>query len=857
MNSSEHRLSRELQARRYAIDLSASPETMRFEGRLVAHLEALRPFSEIELHARDLMLDGVELDHQPAGYEFRPERETVVFRPDEPVGPGLIQLSLRFSGRLNPSMHGLYLAASGSDRAVASQAEATDARAIFPCLDEPEFKAELAWTLRTPPQYVALANGPLVSVSEEGDQKVWRFAPTRPVSSYLAAVTIGEFESTEPTPGFEPPVRVFALKGRRSQAEFAHRITEALIPFYENYFGVSYPFEKYDQVAVPGFDAGAMENVGLVLFRQNLLLMNPKTTSWQQEKLIALVVAHELAHMWFGNWVTMRWWDDLWLNEAFAEWFAHKALNAIRPSYMVWSDFQRDKNRALLDDAMPTTHPIYKPVKTPAEALEMFDVITYQKGCAVMRQLEAFLGESVFQKGLQAYMKTHAESNAEGDDLWRALSEASGRPVQTLMHSWIQQPGFPKVSLRLESQASSTLVKLSQERFFSDPREAEAEAKAETDRQTWAIPLRLRYQDAEGIKSSQVLMDQAEMTLPLEVKGELAWIHGNEAELGFYRVVYEGEAADRQLAGVPMLSVPEQIGALEDAWALLKAKKLGIEAYWALASSLAKGSEHALLFSWVTEMAAMDRLLADPANEEARAALRRRLHGFLPELEKLGYAARGPESRSAEQRRVAFYRLLGFVGRHPKVIDKALELWEAEQREPGAVDPNLAGEVVRIAAQSGDVERYRSWVRTYEVRHSEGLPPQLCLRYLTSLPLFRPAPLTHKTLQAIDSGWVPQEAVGNLLSQLLHHRHSQALAWEHIQTHWAKLRSVVGDMGLAGVVEAVGSLPIREKTQIERFFKANPPRGAEQALRRALRAQDQREHMKSWLVPELVRFLLG
>ena len=340
---------------------------------------------------------------------------------------------------------------------------------------------------------------------------------------------------------------------RRGRPDSPRRSPSVLFPYYEDYFGVRYPFAKYDQVAVPGFDAGAMENVGLVLFRQNLLLMDPASASWNQEKLIAKVVAHELAHMWFGNLVTMYWWDDLWLNEAFAEWFAHKAADAVAPPVpsleTTSSSTRTGRSRTT---ALPTTHAVWAPVETPAEAIEMFDVITYQKGCAVMRMLERFIGEQAFRAGIRSYMQAFSGRNARGDDLWAHLQAASDQPVGSLMRSWIEQPGFPVVRVAL---SGSNEVELSQRRFFSEPGSPSSD-------QLWNVPVGLRYEDDEGVKTERHVLSERAQKVSLSAVGQVRWVYGNADEVGFYRVDHADDTARRLQIG--RLSAPEQMGLLED-----------------------------------------------------------------------------------------------------------------------------------------------------------------------------------------------------------------------------------------------------------------------------------------------------
>ncbi len=814
-------------------------------------LQVLKARNTIELHAKGLSLSNAKVTTSgtthPADIQLDEARELATFSLKEPLAEGEATLEVSFQGRPNPGMHGLYLAQDGKERAICTQCEATDARAIFPCFDEPAFKAQIQWTIHTQKDVIALANGPLESVEDGPDNtKIWRFGATPPVSSYLAALTVGDFEGTEATKAGDIPVRVFAVRGKKNQAHFAHGFTERLIPWYERYFGQPYPYFKYDQVAVPGFDAGAMENVGLVLFRQNLLLMDPKSASWNQEKLIAKVIAHELAHMWFGNLVTMSWWDDLWLNEAFAEWFAHKATHAIAPSYLVWNDFQTDKNRALVDDALPTTHAIWSPVETPDQAIEMFDVITYQKGCAVMRMLENYLGEEAFMTGIRTYMEAFAEKNATGADLWRHLAKASGEPVAEMMQSWIEQPGFPVVNM----QVQDGVLTLSQKRFFSSP------SPGETSNQTWSVPVVVRYEDDEGVKTHRFILNQAQQQETLPAQGAIRWCYGNSEEIGFYRVAAHRETVKPLLKHAPgKLSAVEQMGLIEDEWALVRNSSNTLEDFMPALNAFAGSKDHNVTRSLVDRLGTFDRLLEIAKDEDTLGKLRAHTGGLFKEsLDALGFEPKSGEPQNDLQRRALLIHAMANLARSQPHIDQAVEYAAKERQDPRSIDPNLAGTFIGIAAKFGDEERFEQWIQTYTGRKAAGAAPQDCLRYLYTFASFKPT--AQRLLSHLTDGVIPQEAVGTIISQLLGSLHGQEHAWTYLRENWGPLQKQIGDMGISRVVEAVGALDISHRDSIVEFFKKNPPAGAERALARALESMEQRKELLERIVPQL-KTLLG
>ena len=858
MSARAYRLPQHIRPVSYHIDLKTDPERADFDGSVEMVLAVQQVTSTITLHARGLSVseavvlpaDGGELRAQ---VDTQPERQTVTLGLPAPLPPGTVKARLRFSGQLSPSMHGLYLGTDGVHRAICTQCEATDARAIFPCFDEPEYKAKLQWTLRTGPGVIALANGPLQQKEGSASQQVFRFAATHPVSSYLAAVVVGDLESCPEERVNGIPLRVYVPRGKVAQTGFAQEFTKKLLPFYEEYFDYPYPFGKYDQVAVPGFDAGAMENIGLVLFRQNLLLMDPATASWRQEKLIAKVIAHEFAHMWFGNLVTMRWWDDLWLNEAFAEWMAHRATAAVDPSYEVWADFIEDKSRVLFDDALRSTHPIWTPVQTPEEAIEMFDSITYQKGCAVMRQLENFLGEAPFRDGLRAYMKQFAYGNALGADLWRALEVSSGQPVSTLMHSWVAQSGYPVVDTALgEPEDGGTPLQLMQQRFYSEPGVPRSD-------QLWSIPLVVRYEDDTGPRTHRFICQSQSHKELLPAQGQVRWCYANADEIGFYRQRPDAATLRRLLAaGLGKLSAVEQVGLLEDQWALVRSASSQIAPFLDVLRAYSGVRDHNVIRVLVERLDTVDLLVKDAGDREARKKLRRLVADlFTPHLHELGYTPRPSESQSDVQRRSLVIGALAGIARVPEVIAEAERLAGHEQRDPRSIDPNLAGVLVTVAAKFGDAARYERWVQTFVARKQSGATPQEVARYLHTLSAFRLPELTERTLELIAQGSIPQEAISSVLAQLLYGRHGQDKAWGYFKTHWNELRERVGDMGLSRVVEAVGRLRGTHREDIVSFFQTNPPAGAERALLRALERLDQGELLRQRVTAELLGYLMA
>jgi puromycin-sensitive aminopeptidase len=627
-------------------------------------------------------------------------------------------------------------------------------------------------------------------------------------------------------------MRVWTMRGKEQLGEFALDYAARLLPWYEEYFNAPYHYEKYDQVAVPGFAAGAMENSGLVIFRQELLIMAPGSASWRQEKSIAHVIAHEFAHMWFGNLVTMQWWDDLWLNEAFAEWMAYRIISEISPEYQIWDDFQGDKSHALAVDALESTHPIYSPVETPAQAQELFDAITYLKGCAVMRMLENYLGQEAFRSGLQSYMQEYAERNARGADLWHHLQTASRQPVTRIMESWILQSGHPCVSVTLETVDGQPKLRLSQRRFYSNPQ------SPQDNSQVWQVPMVLRYADDAGMHVLRHLLDSSNATVPLPLEGTLRWCYINADEIGFYRQDLSASLLAGLLEHLEQLNPSEQMGLLADQWALTRSGRQNITRFLDVLEALAiKGDNYNLLFEIVEHLRTLEKMVEDMGNVTVLDNFRQWTGGlFKDRLATLGFEPRPGESTDISQQRISAVNVMTTLAHQPGAVSQARAMAEREAIQPQSVDPNLASAVVAVNAKFGDASVFQKHVEIYQNRKAANAPPQETNRYLYSFASFRAPELVTQTLSLLDEGIAPREALGPLLRQMLSARHAQGAAWEYVKTNWPTIKEM--GMGMSSVIKAAGQLPPSMRTDFVKFCEANVKGEADMAYAQALETMD-------------------
>src|SRR2546421_9834629 len=515
---------------RYSAHLAPDLAKGTFEGRMELEVRLQAPRREIHLHGIGLDVKRARARVQDralkAAIAADAESETITLRFDEELPPGNAMLDLAWSGNFSPGLRGLYRAGP----LAVTQFEAADARRVFPCFDEPAFKAR--WNLQLvglPDGLTALSNGAVIKDQKEpGGGRTVQFAGTAPLSSYLVVFCIGELASSPEKKARAYPVRTWAVPQKQALTAFGQEVACAVLPLLEDYFGQPYAYGKVDQVGVPDFEAGAMENAGCITYREVALLLDPKTAPLNIQKRVAEAITHELSHQWFGNLVTMVWWDDLWLNEAFATWMAYKIVDRWKPGWRVWMDFEVGKGAALHLDALKSSHAIRAEVRNAEEAGESFDAITYEKGGAILRMVEAWLSEDRFREGIRLYMRRHREANATADDLWGALADASGEPILELANAWIRQVGYPLVSVATRGRK----VTLRQRRFFSDP-----EARENGSPTRWLVPVVLRIGTGSGTQERRELIRSPEQEIDLGM--EPSWVLGNAGARGFYRVAYE------------------------------------------------------------------------------------------------------------------------------------------------------------------------------------------------------------------------------------------------------------------------------------------------------------------------------
>jgi puromycin-sensitive aminopeptidase len=642
------------------------------------------------------------------------------------------------------------------------------------------------------------------------------------------------------------PVRTWAVEEKLGLTAFGQEAAVATLPRLEDYFGVPYAFGKLDQVALPEFEAGAMENAGLVTFREVALLLDPATASLAQRKRVAEVVTHELAHQWFGNWVTMRWWDDLWLNEAFATWMAYKIVDGWRPEWRMWLDFDKGKAAALALDALTSTHPVRSEVRTVAEATESFDLITYEKGGAVLRMIEGWLGEGPFRDGIRLYMRRHAMGNAVADDLWGALAEASSLPVVALANAWIRQSGHPLVRV----ERSGRTLRLRQRRFFSDPA-----ASDPGDASRWPVPLVVRWGDAAGVHEVRTLLrlEERELELEGEEGGEIAWVNANAGSTGFYRVAYDAASLAALAVHLPALAPAERIGLLSDEWALVRAGEREIGALADLLLAFAPEQDHAVLEEVVGRLALLEhRLVSDDDRQRLRALVAR---VFRTALRETGWDPAPGEPDGVRLRRAALVRAVGGIGRDAEVVAEATaRLDRFLSGERTALEANLHDAAVLLASRGGGADRFDRFTALSE-REQE---PTFKRRYLFALAAFEDPALVARAMDLALSDRLPLQESAGFAGALLGNAAARGPFWERLQRDWARFHSRLAHapMLVRRTVEAMGALVTRgQLEQVEAFLAAQPLAEARQAVAQTVERLRQDVALRDRALPAVSRWL--
>jgi len=805
----------------YDLEFEPNLKNFTFAGRETLTATAAKPTDRISVHAAELKIKSCHLvtgkSKTRAGTELDEKSEQLHITLPSKVR-GKFVLEIRFAGVLNDRLLGFYRSryrvGSKTKYLATTQFEAADARRAFPCWDEPEAKATFDIAITAESNYTAVSNMPEVSKKRLGGKTRHRFGTTPVMSTYLVYLGVGEFEHISGRSG-KTRVRVITTRGNKSRGRFALELGKRLLASYEEYFGIRYPLPKLDLLAIPDFAAGAMENWGAITFRETILLYDPKTSSTRTKQFIAEVVSHEIAHQWFGNLVTMRWWNDLWLNESFATFMATKFVDRFHPEWDLWDQFVEDAmNTAMGLDSLKSTHPIDVKVSSPAEIREIFDAISYDKGGCILRMLERYVGESSFRRGLRSYLSKFRYRNAVGDDLWSAIGRASGKPVKSVVNSWLRQPGFPV----LEVSQDGARVRLRQKRFLLEP-------DKKHEKGLWQIPVDV---SAGGRSQTHLLTSRSKnIRVP---RGSVLVV--NRGRSGFYRTRYD----DGILLDLKMLVDGKRIPHIDrwaiqnDLFALCVSGDDTVGSY--LDFSDAYFDEDSYLVS-VNVAANLYSLFLMTYWEPSSEAIRgHAMNYFRHLLHRLGWDPKRSDRHTDALLRSFAISALARLG-DEQVTGEAESRFGKFLKKPGSLPPDLREAVFSAVAWNGDSRTHSQLTSLFKGAGTQ----EEKLRFLGALCGFRDERLLAKTLDFSQTPNVRSQNMQLPIMRVAANPHGREILWPWLAKNWAKLSKKVGHGNplFNRIVASIGQVAdAKMEKEIRLFFKRNPTPGTERTLEQTM-----------------------
>lgn len=793
-----------------------------FRGTVDIRVRIEQPTATITLHAAEIAFDTVTIEAGgttvPATVTENTKDEMVTFTAPAPLAAGTATIHVTYRGILNDKLRGFYLSKGATRNYAVSQMEATDARRAFPCFDEPAKKATFDISMTIATGDMAISNGAQIADTpgpDAGTHTV-RFATTPKMSTYLVALLVGDFVCREgASDGI--PIRVCATPDKKDLTGFAMEAAQYEVKFFNDYFGIKYPFGKLDIIGIPDFAAGAMENAGAITFRERMLLVDEATASIGVRKSVASVIAHELAHQWFGNLVTMKWWDDIWLNEGFATWAANKPLAAWKPEWQMDVNAAEETQTALGLDVLRSTRAIRTKVETPAEINEVFDPIAYEKTSGVINMVEAFVGPEAFRKGVSAYLTRYASSNAAGEDFWNEVTRVTEKPVNRVMRSFVDQPGAPVLSVSTACVGGQTKVTVRQRRF-----DGGVGAKPSAP-QAWSLPVCVKTDT--GKTTCELVSDS---TQSFNAPGCGAAMVNADAR-GYYITEYEPAALTALAARTTALTGAEKVSLLGDEWRLVRAGRHDVGPFLDLAAAFASDTTPAVTSDIAGRLGFVSSAIASEADRTKLNAWIRTKFG--PALDAIGIDPKPGDSDDVQTRRGVLMGLVGRAG-DERVRAKATALTLSYLDRVDSVPPSLIGAALNIAAGAGDAALYD---RLVTKMRASAATPDLYYRLFNALPAFRDPALVQRTLAWTLTDDVRSQDVPTVLAQLFGGAQGDA-AWTFVQQQWDAITKKVGVFqGVPGIVGGLGAFCSTERAnEVKAFFEKHHEPAAARSLRQAI-----------------------
>lgn len=773
----------------------------------------------LEVQTATVLVDGAEIC---AEISTNPEEEKLTLTLGKPLAVGTAVVKFKFTGILNDKMKGFYRSKyniDGQERfAAVTQFESTDARQAFPCWDEPAIKATFDMTVSGPKDRVILSNMPVIDTKEEGETKTVTFDTTPIMSTYLVAIVVGEFDYVEGSTPEGIHVRVFSPVGKKEQGTFALECGIKALTYYKDFFNVPYPLKKYDMVAIPNFEAGAMENWGLVTYREVCILVDPVNTSAASKEYIAIVVCHETAHQWFGNLVTMEWWTHLWLNEGFASFMENHTTDSLFPEYKIWDQFVPGTMiRALELDALSSSHAIEVPVGHPDEVDEIFDTISYNKGASVIRMLYNWMGEEKFKIGMHNYLIKYSYQNAETPQLWAELEAACGLPINKVMTTWTEQMGFPVISVKSRQEGSDRILTLSQTKFV-------AVGGSEVNGSLWQIPLSIAQEGKDTY--TNIIMDQQTMDITIQDVKPDSWIKLNPGFVGFYRVLYSKEDLERLFTAVKSmcLSPLDRLNILNDMFSLISAGKASTVDGLRLLQAY-KDEDSYIVWNGINN--AVNSLSALLSDEEYYCNYQRFVLDIFSNIKtKICWDEKEGEDHFDTLLRSLVLSRLGKVG-DADVRTEAKRRFDQLCSGTAQIKPDLRSTVYCCTATMGDSCDYETMIKLYQSADLDEEKDRLMRAGMAS---FENKDVLLKALNFAISDDVRAQDSVSLIAGVARNRLGRDISWEFFKENFAFLKGrYQSGFLLSNLVKSVSERFLaEEKAQmVEKFFDENPLPGSE------------------------------
>jgi aminopeptidase N len=828
----------------YQILVAPDLDKEKFAGEETIDINVLKATPSLTLNSAEIQFGEVTVTAggQTQTAEVAPDEknEMVTFKLAKPLEAGPASIHIRYTGILNGQLRGFYISKGNNRKYALTQLENTDARRMYPSFDEPDYKATFDLAAIVDKGDSAISNGKVISDTPgpgEGKHTV-KFATTPKMSSYLVALAVGDWECLEGSAD-NIPIRICGVPGSKANAGFALAAAEYTLKYYNNYFGIKYPYAKLDILGVPDFAAGAMENTACIIAR-DLIFVDPKQSSYPIRKFVAQgLVAHEIAHQWFGDLVTMKWWDDVWLNEGFATWMSFKPMEAWKPEWNFDSDFVGSNVGAMATDALSSTRAIHAHAETPAQIEELFDSIAYNKAGAVLRMVEGYVGEETFRKGVNSYLTKHSYGNATAEDFWNEIAEVSHKPVDRIMSSFINQPGFPLVTVKTACTGGKTKVTLTQQRFFSDRTLLEAGSS-----EVWNIPVCLKAGKAE---KCELLASKEQQ---VEFDGCGAGVYGNAGGRGYYRSGYEAENLRHISASAERdLSPSERYLLLDDVNYQIQVNRLSVGDLMNLARDMKDDPSTTVVNYLAGELQFVDDYLVTSADRSQFESWVRATFG--PAAEKTGWTPAPNESDEALSRRADLLSIVGYIGQDPHAIQVARDTFtKALQGEPE--DSALLGASVRIAVKDGDEKLYNAILG----RIGHATRTDEYYTFGRALTLFDDPALLTRTLEFAVGPMMRGQDAAAVFGGVFSNPAGRQLAWDFVRQHWAEVAAKLNNYSEAGIVGNAGSFcDAAKRDEVQQFFTEHKVEAAERTLKLTIEQINSCIDLRSHQEPNLQTWL--